>query len=159
MHEPRAYSASLPPLDIRAAGRSTNGKPERTRVSRLPGNSRRHMSGRRVLLLGKQRELALYRAEFLRQRGFEVSIPSTVDSAIAEITGGAYDVAVLSYTLSSDEVQEMAELVRQSCPACPLVTISSSRYPDLKVDPDAKVLAEEGPAGLIKVLQKLREYQ
>ena len=117
------------------------------------------MLGNRVLLLGKQRELALYRAEFLRERGFEVSIPSTAEFSIGEIIRGAYDVAVLSYTLSSDEVQKMADLVRQSCPDCPLVTISSTHHPDLKVDPDAKVLAEEAPTGLIRVLQKLRKYQ
>lgn len=120
---------------------------------------RRQMAGNRVLLLGRQRELALYRAEFLREHGFEVNIPATIEEALAEITRAAYDVVVLSYTLSSDEVQRMTELVRQSCPDCPLVTISMTRRPDLKVDPDAIVLAEQGPAGLLKVLRKLRSYQ
>src|SRR5690349_1203794 len=143
---------SLPILDSLTASRSFgNGKLERAGANQRPGQ-RRHMSGNRVLLLGKQRELALYRAEFLRDRGFEVSIPSTPQSSIWEITRGAYDVAVLSYTLSSDEVQKMTDLVRQSCPDCPLVTISSTPHPDLKVDPDATVLAEEGPTGLIRVL-------
>lgn len=136
----------------------SDGEPDRPGTDRRR-RKRRKISGNRVLLLGKQRELALYRAEFLRQSGFQVSIPATLPDAIAEITRGAYDVAVLSYTLSSDEVQRMAELLRQTCPECPLVTISTVQREDLKVDPDETVLADEGPAGLMKVLQRLRRYQ
>jgi CheY-like chemotaxis protein len=120
--------------------------------------TRRTMAGNRVLMLGKLRELALYRAEVLRDRGFDVKIPATSAEAVAEITRGEFDVAVLSYTLSSDEVQSLAELVRQSCPDCPLVTISTTGMPDLKVNPDETVLADEGPSGLIKVLLRLRRH-
>jgi hypothetical protein len=156
MSESSGFTLSLPLLDVLAANRSfSDGKPEYSGPNRRR-TSRRNMTGNRVLLLGKQRELALYRAEFLRERGFEVSIPSTVEAAIAEIKRGEFDVAVLSYTLSSEEVQRIADLVRQSCPDCPLVTIAATRRQDLKVDPDATVLAEEGPAGLIKVLGTLR---
>jgi hypothetical protein len=45
------------------------------------------MSGNRVLLLGRLRELALYRAEVLHDRGFEVKIPEDNQGAMAEITG------------------------------------------------------------------------
>jgi hypothetical protein len=120
--------------------------------------TRRTMDGNRVLLMGKLRELALYRAEVLRDRGFEVKIPADTKEALAEIAGGGYDVVVLSYTLSSDEVQRMAELVRQSCPSCPLVTISKTGRLDRRVNPDRTVLADEGPAALIKVLLHLRRH-
>jgi CheY-like chemotaxis protein len=122
------------------------------------GRVRRRMSGNRVLLLGKQKELALYRAAVLRDRGFEVKAPTELNEAIAEIASGGYDVAVLSYTLSSDEVERLAELVRQSCPDCPLVTISTTGRTDRRVNPDETVLADEGPPGLIRVLQRLRTH-
>jgi DNA-binding NtrC family response regulator len=114
------------------------------------------MSGNRVLLLGRMRELALYRAEVLRDRGFEVKIPQNNKEAIAEITRGSYDVVVLSYTLGSDEVKQLAELIRQASPGCPLVTISKSGRLDRMVNPDETVLADEGPSALIKVLRRLQ---
>jgi CheY-like chemotaxis protein len=122
------------------------------------GRIRRRMAGNRVLLLGKQRELALYRAAVLRDRGFEVKAPTDLNEAIVEITSGGYDVAVLSYTLSSDEVERMAELVRQACPNCPLVTISTTGRMDRRVNPDDTVLADEGPPALIRALQRLRAH-
>lgn len=129
--------------------------PERSRKSR-GGETRRRMAGNQILLIGKLRELALYRAEVLRERGFEVKLPVDAKEAVTEINRGSYDVAVLSYTLQNDEVQRMAELIRQSCPDCPVVTISTSGRPDRRVNPDETVLADDGPAGLIKVLSRLR---
>jgi hypothetical protein len=135
--------------------RLKNPDPDR-RENRSRREPRRKSAGNRVLLLGKLRELALYRAEVLRDRGFDVKIPATAAEAVAEITRGEFDVAVFSYTLSSDEVQSLAELVRQSCPKCPLVAISATGMLDRKVDPDEIVLADDGPEGLIKVLRRLQ---
>lgn len=132
-------------------------KPERPHNGER-GGTRRKMSGNRILLLGRVRELALYRAEVLRDRGFEVKVPSGIAETIAETTRGGYDVVVISYTLSNDEVQKLAELVRQSCPDCPLVTISKTSRVDRRVDPDEIVLADDGPAALIRVLLRLRRY-
>jgi hypothetical protein len=137
-------------------GRFSDGNVEHPDKRR--GAARRRMAGNRVLLLGKLRELALYRAEVLRERGFEVKIPAGTKESVAEITRGAYDVAVLSYTLPSEEVEQMAELVRQSCPDCPVVTISTTGRPDRRVNPDETVLADEGPAGLLRVLSRLRGH-
>jgi CheY-like chemotaxis protein len=142
-------SAGEPPVGRGDAERRSNGKGD---------DARRKMSGNRVLLVGKSRELALYRAEVLRDRGFEVRIPTDTKESITEISRGAYDVAVLSYTLSSDEVQQLAELVRQACPDCPLVTISKSGRLDRMVSPDATVLADDGPSALIKALRRLQRH-
>lgn len=108
----------------------------------------------RVLMFGKMRELALYRAEVLRAHGFSVAIPATKSDAIAAIRRGGFDVVVLSYTLSNDTVEEVAELVRQHCPDCRLVTISDTKYRDAKIDPDANVLADDGPKALIEALRE-----
>ncbi|HKW68647.1 MAG TPA: hypothetical protein VJP04_15245 [Terriglobales bacterium] len=108
----------------------------------------------RVLMFGKIRELALYRAEVLQAHGFSVAIPTTRAEAIAAIRRGGFDVVVLSYTLSNDTVEEIAELVRQHCPECRLVTISDTKYRDARIDPDANVLADDGPKALIEALRE-----
>ena len=99
------------------------------------------------------RELALYRAEVLKTRGFDVITPETKADAIAAIDEGNFDVAVLSYTLSSDTVEELTELLRQKCPGCALITISDTGNIDPKLRPERTVLANEGPAALIKALR------
>lgn len=115
----------------------------------------RKTDGRRVLLIGRLRELALYRAEVLRMHGFSVTIPATPAAAMEVIRRREFDIVVLSYTLSSDVVEELAEQVRQYCPRCPLIAISESRRADKKIFPDETVFAEDGPAALIAALRRV----
>jgi len=61
----------------------------------------------RVLIVGKIRELALYRAEVLRAHGFAATISHSETEARTAIRGGDFDVVVLSYTLSNDAVEEV----------------------------------------------------
>src|SRR5690348_1493467 len=61
----------------------------------------------RVLIVGKIRELALYRAEVLRAHGFAATISQSETEARTAIRGGDFDVVVLSYTLSNDAVEEV----------------------------------------------------
>jgi len=107
----------------------------------------------RVLIFGRIRELALYRAEVLRTRGFSVIVPTTREQAREAIDQGEFDVAVLTYTLSNETVEELSELLRQKCPTCPLITITESHKIDGKIRPDRIVLADEGPESLIKALK------
>jgi len=109
----------------------------------------------RVLLFGKHRELALYRAEVLRHSGFTVETPTTQQEAVDAIRHGDFDAAILSYTLSADMVEELAEMVRQHCPVCPLITISQERTRDPRIDPDVIVLAEDGPKALVSALRRV----
>lgn len=110
---------------------------------------------RKILLFGNNRELALYRAEVLNYSGFTVSIPRTRQEAVDSIRRGDFDAAILSYTLSGDTVEELAELVRQHCPDCPLITISQERTRDPKIGPDATVLADDGPPALLSTLRRV----
>jgi len=130
----------------------------RRRAGKVDGQARRGRlrSGprNRVLLFGKIRELALYRAEVLRAHGFLVAIPETKAETVAAIRQGNYDVAVFTYTLSNDTVEELTELVRQHCPECRLITISDTRLPDPKINPDANVLADDGPRALLEALRE-----
>jgi len=134
------------------------GNHSRRRAGKVDGRARkgrvRSAPRNRVLLFGKIRELALYRAEVLRAHGFLVAIPESKVEAVAAIRQGDYDVAVFTYTLSNDTVEELAELVRQHSPDCRLITISDARFPDLKINPDANVLADEGPKALLEALRE-----
>ena len=153
---PRAASLSFTPLppSLCAAGNGrggasakANGRARRSRVRLAPRN--------RVLMFGRIRELALYRAEVLSTHGFKVTVPASKADAIAAIRRGGFDVAVFTYTLSSDTVEELAELVRQHCAECRLVTISETRNHDPKIDPDANVVADDGPSALLQALRSL----
>ena len=108
----------------------------------------------RVLIVGTIRELALYWAEVLRAHGFAVSISHSEAEALAAIRGGGFDEVVLSYTLSNDVVVEVTELVRQHCPDCRLITISDTKFPDPMINPDANVLADDGPKALLHALRE-----
>jgi DNA-binding response OmpR family regulator len=109
----------------------------------------------RVLILGRLRELALYRAEVLRNYGFQVLIPETDKEAIEIIDDRNFDVAVLSYTLLDTEVQDFVERIRQSCPDCPVLAIAQTTKRDRRIEPDAVVLAENGPTELVAALRTL----
>ncbi|HSB77046.1 MAG TPA: hypothetical protein VLC12_15420, partial [Terriglobales bacterium] len=128
---------STPPLHAagnrsRRTAPKANGRAQRGYLRTGPRN--------RVLIFGNIRELALYRAEVLRTNGFSVATPQSKAEAIAAIQRGGLDAVVLSYTLSNDTVEELAELVRQHCAGCRLITISDSRQWDPKIEPDANVL-------------------
>jgi CheY-like chemotaxis protein len=113
----------------------------------------------RVLLLGRVKELALYRAEVLRDRGFEVRSSTDHDEALHLIRSSDYDAIVLSYTLSSDAVQELAEEARQHCPDCPVVVIAKTRILDRRIAPDEVALADDGPAALVMALRRVLRLQ
>lgn len=113
---------------------------------------------RKVLIFGKHRELTLYRAAVLNYSGFDAVIPRNRQDAIDAIREGNFDAAILSYTLSADTVEELAELVRQHHPHCPLISISQERTRDPRINPDAIVLAEDGPPALISALQRVLQH-
>lgn len=116
--------------------------------------SRRADQPRRVLIFGRLFELALYRAEVLRSRGYAVVTPRSKGEAVAAIKDGDFDALVLSYTLATETAEELVELARQTCPGCPLITISETGTADRRLRPDLVVRANEGPAGLLKALQR-----
>jgi len=129
---------------------------------KLPGRRRhiRHKTrGNRVLMFGLIRELALYRAAVLRDRGFDVITPSSLAEMTAVIRHANFDIAVLTYTLPNDIVQQLAQLVRENCPNCPLIVICSSTRVDREIRPDEMVNAEDGPAALIAALRRVTQIQ
>lgn len=107
----------------------------------------------RIFFFGEHRELALYRAHVLETMGYAAVVPRTKQEAVEVIRAGGFSAAILSYTLSDQTVKELADLLRQACADCPLLTISRSATYDPHVQPDAVVNAEEGPSGLISALR------
>lgn len=118
-----------------------------------------HSTAQRVLLIGRVRELALYRSEYLRGKGFTVSVPAGKAEIEEEIERGRFDVVVLSYTLPSESVLELAELVRQSCPWSPIIAITSHGKADRRVAPDEVVVADDGPEALLSALRRVVHHR
>ena len=151
----------LPPLPSSqfpsAAGdgrrRRRGGSAEASRKPKKAGARRRATN--RVILFGSFRELQLYRAEVLRDRGFSVIVPSNKEEAVAAIKRCDFEAAILTYTLSSDTVEELAELLRQTCPGRPLICISNTGWLDRKVAPDEMVVADQGPPALLEALRRV----
>ncbi len=143
------------PLAPRSGNIRDSGSP--FEVPDRGGWPRRKTRGNRILMLGRIRELALYRAAVLRDRGFDVATPHSHDDAISAIRRGNFDIAVLSYTLPNDEVKHLAELVREYCPECPVVAIVADRRRlDREIGPDAMVNADDGPDALLAALHRVR---
>lgn len=115
--------------------------------------------GNRVLLFSGIFEVALYRAEVLRAHGLDVRTPRKKEEAVAIIQRGELDVVILTYTLPSETVNELSDLVRQYCAGCRLIAISESGHMDERVAPDAVVIANEGPAALVEAIRRLRRLQ
>ena len=138
-----------------ASGEGGRDNPE----SPGPGKERRkkpRIAGNRVLLFSGIFEVALYRAEVLRAQGLDVRTPRSKEEAVAIIQRAEVDVVVLTYTLPSETVNELSDLVRQYCAGCRLIAISESGRVDERVAPDAVVIASEGPAALVEAIRRLR---
>ena len=114
--------------------------------------------GKRILLLGRLQELALYRAEVLRDRGFDVRTSTDCEEGLKLIRRSDFDAVILSYTLSSDTVEELAEEIREHCPTCPLVVIAQTPRTDRKIAPDAVALADDAPKALIDALRRVLRH-
>jgi CheY-like chemotaxis protein len=115
-------------------------------------SGRQKKLGNRVLMVGRLRELALYRAEVLRQAGFAVSTPTDEVEAMRIMQRGDFDAIVLSYTRPNVTVQELAESAREYCPDCPIIAITETGMFDRRIAPDAIALASEGPGALLAAL-------
>ena len=133
----------------------SNYHPERRKKPREVSDLRKSKVGNRVLVVGRQRELALYRAELLRLAGYTVATPEDVDEALRKIRNDDFDAIVLSYTLPTQAVQQLAESAREHCPECPIIAIADSEKFDRLISPDAIALANEGPQALLSALKRV----
>lgn len=92
----------------------------------------------------------------MEHAGFKVIFPSNKRDAVAAVRKGGLQVAVISYSLSNQSAHEFAELIRQQCPACALIAISSNGWEDSKIEPDEIVNASDGPEAMIAALKRVQ---
>lgn len=128
---------------------------QKTKESSKKNGPQHGEHGNRVLMVGLQRELALYRAEVLRQAGFSVTTPSDSNEALLLMYKREYDVVILSYTLPRGVIELLAKASRKFCSDCQIVAISDGDIPELQNTADAVALANEGPAALIATLKRV----
>lgn len=102
-----------------------------------------------VLLLSADRELSRLRAFVLERGGYTVSRADSRCDAL-QLLETPFDVLVISYSLSSESMVELAELFRQRNPNSPVVGVAKGKWQDLKVDLDFTVTGEEGPEALLE---------
>ena len=129
--------------------------PRRPRRAHPRASEHRPAAAGKILLLGRIRELALYRSEYLEGKGYEVLAPSNRNEALEAIRHGGFEVVILTYTLPNDVVLEYAQMVREYCPSCPLIVITSENLGDRSVAPDAIVIADDGPDALLRALRRV----
>lgn len=145
------------PEPVAAFFASFNKDPEGSRPEKRgqAHSPRAKKIGNRVLMVGRLRELALYRAEFLQQAGFAVSTPQDEVEAMRIMRRGEFDAIVLSYTLPNETVQQLADSARDYCPDCPIIAISDTSLFDRRIAPDAVAVANEGPGALLSALNRV----
>ena len=110
-----------------------------------------------VLMLGKLLELGMYRAEYLRSHGHNVIFPESKPEAISAITAGNYETVILSYSLSDSTAIELRDMIEQSRPQCPVITLTEQRWYDQKIQSDKVVLVSEGPQALLEAVQSVQK--
>ena len=115
----------------------------------------------KLLIVGSIRELGLYRAEYLQNKGFLVQVcaPPSADEIVASLRPGSFHGVILSYTLPNELVLEVSELVRQHCPQCALIVISDHARPDPRIMPDEVVVADHGPEALLSAVRRALQVQ
>ena len=123
------------------------------RWGRTPSQQKKTRVGNRLLMVGRLRELALYRAEVLKQAGFQVFAPRDLEEAFRVMQRGEFDAIIVSYTLPNDTVQYVMERAREHCPDCPIIAIRHTETEDRLLQPDAIALADHGPDALIAAVQ------
>ena len=111
----------------------------------------------RVLLIRPEISPRIYRDAYLKHHGLHVEIaipsevPEIVNSGIA-----SYRAVVISDSMASGDVREVAECIRQSSPQTKIVLIEG---PDLShLDPsfyDALVRSWSGPIALVNAVHRL----
>ena len=113
-----------------------------SRKRKRQGVPRGEETQNRVLIVGRQHELALYRAEFLRQAGFTVLIAADVNEAIRIMQRGAFDAVVLSYTLLSEDLKYLADAARDYSADSAVIVVCNSVSVHRRLEADAIALAE-----------------
>ncbi|HEV2279424.1 MAG TPA: response regulator [Acidobacteriaceae bacterium] len=108
--------------------------------------------GKSILLLSADRELSLLRDYALQSAGFAVARADSRQEAL-RLLESEFEALVISYSLSGDDMMEMAELFRKRNPKSPVIGVTRGNWQDLKINPDFTLSGEDGPEALLEVLE------
>jgi DNA-binding NtrC family response regulator len=109
--------------------------------------------GKKVLLLSAAPELSRLRAHVLAHAGFTVSRADSRKNALRLLEQEQFDVLVISYSMSQENLTQMTELFRTRNPNVPIVAVTKGKWQDLKIEFDSTVTGEEGPEALIEAVE------
>ena len=110
-----------------------------------------HNTGKSLLLLSANRELALLREHALRQAGYSITRADSRKEAL-RLLKQPFDALVISYSVSKNNT-EMSELFRKRNPNTPIITITRSKWQPVKLDADHAISGEEGPGAMIEAVE------
>lgn len=105
-----------------------------------------------LLLLSADRELSRLHAYVLERGGYSVARADSRREAL-ELLDDLFDALVISYSMSSEGLIEMAEVFRQRNPNSPIIGVTKGKWQDLKIDLDFAVSGEEGPEALLESVE------
>lgn len=108
--------------------------------------------GKSILLVSADRELSLLRDFALQNAGFAVARANSRQEAL-RLLESDFEALILSYSISGEDLIEMAELFRKRNPHSPIIAITKGNWQDMKIDPDFTVNGTDGPETLFEVLE------
>lgn len=108
--------------------------------------------GNSILLLSADRELSMLRDYVLQSAGFAVARADSRQEAL-RLLESKFEALVISYSVSGEDLAEMADLFRRRNPKCPIIGVTRGSWQDLKINPDFTLSGEDGPEALLEVLE------
>ena len=114
---------------------------------------------RRILLISRDL-MVLQTRKLMLGAYFEVSAAGRVVEAKKFLAERPFDLIVLCYTLTDDDLQKISEAVRRYSPGAKFITLTVSGYPAKRPDKNSYCLpAEQGPLILVRKSAELLGFE
>ncbi|HKR28756.1 MAG TPA: response regulator [Acidobacteriaceae bacterium] len=108
--------------------------------------------GKSILLLSADRELSMLRDYVLQTAGFAVARADSRQEAL-RLLESEFEALVISYSISGEDMVEMADLFRKRNPRSPIIGVTRGSWQDLKINPEFTLSGDDGPEALLGVLE------
>jgi DNA-binding response OmpR family regulator len=99
------------------------------------------VSKKRILLIEDDRSLQVALRYLLEDLGYDLVLAGDRDQALAAITDGVYDAAIVDYFLNNVPSSDLIALLRKRSPTMPLICSTAAFAEQIKLDesvrPDA----------------------
>src|SRR5579885_1180551 len=114
---------------------------------------------RRILLISRDL-MVLQTRKLMLGAYFEVRAAGRVVEAKKFLAERPFDLIVLCYTLTDDDLQKISEAVRRYSPGAKFITLTVSGYPAKRPDKNSYCLpAEQGPFILVRKSAELLGFE